>query len=86
MCGGSVDATGGESICASNLCVAIWSSARHSSWRQPTPFRDPNLQVTYHGPGQLVVYPILDLKRFKQDLHWFMRVLEEAIIQCVALD
>ena len=44
------------------------------------------MQVTYHGPGQLVVYPILNLRRFKQDLHWFMRVLEEAIIQCVALD
>mmetsp|Transcript_1761 Transcript_1761/g.2459 ORF Transcript_1761/g.2459 Transcript_1761/m.2459 type:complete len:341 (+) Transcript_1761:145-1167(+) len=37
-------------------------------------------EVTYHGPGQLVVYPILDLRRYKQDIHWYMRALEEAIL------
>jgi len=36
--------------------------------------------VTFHGPGQLVGYPILDLRRHKQDLHWYLRQLEEAII------
>ena len=40
--------------------------------------------VTYHGPGQLVGYPIIDLKRHRQDLHWYLRQLEEAIIQGVA--
>jgi lipoate-protein ligase B len=36
--------------------------------------------VTYHGPGQLVGYPILDLRLYKQDLHWYLRQLEQAII------
>lgn len=37
-------------------------------------------EVTYHGPGQLVVYPIVDLRGYKQDLHWYIRALEETII------
>ena len=37
-------------------------------------------EVTYHGPGQLVVYPVIDLRRYQQDLHWYMRALEECII------
>lgn len=37
-------------------------------------------EVTYHGPGQLVVYPILDLRGYKQDIHWYMRAMEEAIL------
>ena len=40
--------------------------------------------VTFHGPGQLVGYPIFDLKQHKQDLHWYLRQLEKAIIQGVA--
>jgi lipoate-protein ligase B len=40
--------------------------------------------VTFHGPGQLVGYPILDLKRHKQDLHWYLRQVEEALIVAVA--
>jgi lipoate-protein ligase B len=36
--------------------------------------------VTFHGPGQLVGYPILDLKRHKHDLHWYLRQLEQALI------
>ena len=36
--------------------------------------------VTYHGPGQLVGYPIVDLKRHKQDLHWYLRRVEESLI------
>lgn len=36
--------------------------------------------ITYHGPGQLVGYPILDLENFFTDIHRYMRTLEEAII------
>jgi lipoate-protein ligase B len=39
--------------------------------------------VTFHGPGQLVGYPIVDLRRHKQDLHWYLRQLEEALIRAV---
>jgi lipoate-protein ligase B len=40
--------------------------------------------VTFHGPGQLVGYPIVDLKRHKQDLHWYLRRLEDVIIGALA--
>lgn len=39
--------------------------------------------VTFHGPGQLVGYPIIDLKRHKQDLHWYLRQLERSLIQAL---
>lgn len=37
--------------------------------------------ITYHGPGQLVGYPILDLDNFRPDIHWYLRALEQAVIQ-----
>ena len=40
--------------------------------------------VTYHGPGQLVGYPILDLTHHKTDLHWYLRTLEQALILALA--
>jgi lipoyl(octanoyl) transferase len=39
--------------------------------------------VTYHGPGQLVGYPIVDLKRHRKDLHWYLRQVEEALIRAL---
>lgn len=39
--------------------------------------------VTFHGPGQLVGYPIFDLKRHRQDLHWYLRQVESALIQAL---
>lgn len=40
--------------------------------------------VTWHGPGQLVGYPILDLGGHRQDLHWYLRELEGALIDALA--
>ncbi|QUS59681.1 lipoyl(octanoyl) transferase LipB [Synechocystis sp. PCC 7338] len=37
-------------------------------------------EVTYHCPGQLVGYPIMDLNHFQKDLHWYLRQLEEVLI------
>ena len=37
-------------------------------------------EITYHGPGQLVVYPIFDLEYFFSDIHKYMRFLEESVI------
>lgn len=42
-------------------------------------------EVTYHCPGQIVGYPILNLRFHRQDLHWYLRQLEEVIIQVLAL-
>lgn len=41
-------------------------------------------QATYHGPGQLVGYPILDLGLFDRDLHGYLRFLEETLIRLLA--
>ena len=40
--------------------------------------------ITYHGPGQIVAYPILDLDNFFTDIHKYMRFLEEAVIRTLA--
>ena len=40
--------------------------------------------ITYHGPGQLVAYPILDLDQFRTDIGWYLRQLEEAVISTCA--
>lgn len=36
--------------------------------------------ITYHGPGQIVVYPVIDMENFFTDIHKYMRLLEEAVI------
>ncbi|MCB0464699.1 MAG: lipoyl(octanoyl) transferase LipB, partial [Aequorivita sp.] len=40
--------------------------------------------ITYHGPGQIVGYPILDLENFFSDIHKYLRLLEEMIIRTLA--
>lgn len=40
--------------------------------------------ITYHGPGQIVGYPILNLKQHKKDLHWLMRIYEEIFINILS--
>ena len=42
-------------------------------------------RATYHGPGQLIGYPIIDLRRCGQDLHRYLRWLEELLIQTLAV-
>jgi lipoyl(octanoyl) transferase len=42
-------------------------------------------EVTYHCPGQLVGYPILNLQRYHKDLHWYLRQLEEVLIRVLAI-
>jgi lipoate-protein ligase B len=39
--------------------------------------------VTFHGPGQLVGYPIIDLSQHKRDLHWYLRELEATLIDAL---
>tara|TARA_B100000686_G_C16608513_1_gene872519 strand:- start:162 stop:875 length:714 start_codon:yes stop_codon:yes gene_type:complete len=43
-------------------------------------------QVTYHGPGQLVCYPILDLHDYKMSVSWYMRFLEDIVINSMKLN
>jgi lipoyl(octanoyl) transferase len=42
-------------------------------------------EVTYHCPGQLVGYPILNLQHYEKDLHWYLRQLEEVLIQVLGV-
>jgi lipoyl(octanoyl) transferase len=41
-------------------------------------------EATVHNPGQLIAYPIFHLERTKPDLHWFMRTVEQAVIDALA--
>ena len=40
-------------------------------------------EVTYHGPGQLVCYPIIDLHNYQMSVSWYMRTLENVVIHCI---
>ncbi|GAA0891866.1 lipoyl(octanoyl) transferase LipB [Fulvivirga kasyanovii] len=53
--------------------------------RQATYYRiNRGGDITYHGPGQIVGYPILDLDNFFTDIHKYLRLLEEGIIETLA--
>ena len=41
-------------------------------------------QATYHGPGQLVGYPIIDLRRYEQDLHRYLRWIEDVLVELLS--
>ncbi len=41
--------------------------------------------VTWHGPGQLVGYPIINLEQLRPDLHWYLRALEDGLIDALEL-
>lgn len=40
--------------------------------------------ITYHGPGQIVVYPVIDMENFFTDIHKYMRLLEESVIETLS--
>jgi len=69
--------TTGRSTKAGNLLASAEVLAHHD-----VQLRDVERggDVTIHEPGQLVGYPIIDLKRHRQDLHWYLRQIEEALI------
>jgi lipoyl(octanoyl) transferase len=42
-------------------------------------------RITYHGPGQRIIYPILDMRNYKMDLHWYIDSLEKWIISTLKM-
>jgi lipoate-protein ligase B len=42
-------------------------------------------EVTYHGPGQVVGYPLLDLRAYRRDLHWYVARIEEVLIRTISV-
>jgi lipoyl(octanoyl) transferase len=61
-------------------------SSLREAWRLPHPVVQINRggQATYHGPGQLIGYPILDLRPRGQDLHRYLRFLEDVLLRALA--
>lgn len=58
----------------------LWDDAQRQAEGIELYMVDRGGDITYHGPGQLVGYPILDLNRHGRDLHQYLRRLEESII------
>lgn len=77
-------------ICRHNPVITLGRSARINNIRVPLQdLKNRGIQlcrverggdITYHGPGQLTAYPVVNLKYFKKDIHFFLRKLEEMII------
>ncbi len=73
--------TMGAATQAQNLLLTPGEYAAQGFQLEPT---DRGGDVTYHGPGQLTIYPIFDLNRHGKDLHLWLRNLEEAMILVLA--
>lgn len=71
----------GKSGDASNLLLSEQELAARGAQYVPI---DRGGDITYHGPGQLVGYPLLDLDRFFNDIHRYIRCLEDAVIRTCA--
>ena len=56
------------------------SSLRSGTLPHPVVTTNRGGQATYHGPGQLIGYPIIDLNPLRRDLHHYLRVIEELLI------
>ena len=61
------------------------SSLRSATLPHPVQQTNRGGQATYHGPGQLVGYPIIDLNKKRRDLHHYLRTLEELLIEVLAI-
>ena len=61
----------------------ILESQKSNQFVPPIVRIDRGGEVTYHGPGQLTVYPIIDLRNYNQDIHWYMRALEEVVVRAI---
>lgn len=69
-----------KAAAGSNLLASPELLARHGVGTAPT---NRGGDITYHGPGQIVVYPIVDLRTLDLRLHEYLRTLEGAIIACL---
>ncbi len=49
-------------------------------------FADRGGDVTFHGPGQIVLYPLIDLRQYGKDLHKYLRCLEQAVVRVLRDD
>ncbi len=78
-------------LCAHPHVITLGRNARRENLRLPEAMlaargvevhpTDRGGDVTYHGPGQLVGYPILDLREHRKDVVWYVRSLEEVLIR-----
>lgn len=62
----------------------LWDDAKRASEGIELYQVDRGGDITYHGPGQLVGYPILDLHHYDRDIHGYLRKIEETLIRTVA--
>jgi lipoyl(octanoyl) transferase len=81
-------------VCEHPTVITVGRSGKQENILLPTKFleskgikvvyNDRGGDVTLHNPGQLVGYPIFNLYDYKTDLHWFLREIENAIIELLA--